>query len=634
MEIRIRVLAGQTEESEFLFRDFPVTIGRRLDNHITIADPSVSRYHCQIVQLGGGLRVVDLGSQNGILVNENPVLQGVLSHGDILSIGGAKLVVEAAQPLELPADAPAGASEPTRINHELNGMETVSLDPTEAIYLRRHPSADATRAERALWLLFQLCRAVGERTSPEDAQVQLIERLFEAIPAERGAVVLADRAGEPPSAVLTRSRETGPTEFEISRAVLAQVLQENRAFLRTRIADQREAMPRTMIADQVESALAVPLIVAGRTIGMLYLDTRKPGAKLDEGHLQLATAAGATAAATIESLRRQDMLRERARVVDEQTREDAEMPLVGESPAVADLRELAKRRALDDRPVLICGPVGSEGIRLAQWIHVNSSRREGPFVRVRCEGRDQGEVCRELFGEGRRADGARALPLLEAAYGGTVVIQGMQSMNDGGNSKLVRLLETGAIERRAGAERIPVNVRLILVWEGPSDHVGLKGSLGDHLSAKLGEALEIPALDDRPGDIPAIALRIAQQAALEAGRGKPLLAPGVIAVLRRSAWPANLTQLRGVIERAEAERTSDSIEIDDLPEEILESGPGRVGGYHQRVFEARRKVLLDALDRTGGNFSEAAELLEINRTYLHRLIRNLEMKDDIARRYS
>jgi transcriptional regulator of acetoin/glycerol metabolism len=87
------------------------------------------------------------------------------------------------------------------------------------------------------------------------------------------------------------------------------------------------------------------------------------------------------------------------------------------------------------------------------------------------------------------------------------------------------------------------------------------------------------------------------------------------------------------MERAEAERTTDTIELEDLPDEILESGPAKLGGYHERVFEARRRILLDALERTNGNFSEAAELLEINRTYLHRLIRNLDMKDEIADRF-
>ena len=628
MEITIKVLSGPAEKGQYSFRDFPITIGRRLDNDVAISDPSVSRYHCQIVRLGGSLRVVDLGSQNGIRVNDRNVQQEVLSDGDLLSVGGATLFVQTGTRSSKPR------GEPTRADNVLSGMDTVSLDPSESAYLQANPSREASRTERALWTLLSLCRAVGERSSPEDAQVQLIDKLFEVIPAERGAIVLAEEPGAPPASVMTRSRALGADEFEISRGVLQQVLREGRAFLRTRMQEQKDGAPPTMIADQVQAALAVPLTVGGRTIGMLYLDTRRPDGLFDRGHLDLATAAAATAAAFIESLRRQNLLRERARLMEEQTREDAELLLLGDSRAAEDLREEAGRRALDDRPILLCGPTGSEGIRLARWIHLHSARRESPFVRVRCDGRDADALHRELFGdEDRGAAGLRAMPLLEAAFGGTVVIQGLQAMPSECEPRLMRLLETGAIERRAGAEEVPVNVRLVLVWEGESDRAALKAHLGERLVQQLGEPFHIPALDDRAGDIPAIAARIAQLAAREAGRTAPVLSPGVAAVLKRSLWPANMTQLRGAVERAEAERTSAAIEVDDLPAEILESGPGRVGGYHQRVFEARKRILIDALDRTSGNFSEAAEILEINRTYLHRLIRNLEMKDEIAQRY-
>src|SRR5690606_34729661 len=113
-----------------------------------------------------------------------------------------------------------------------------------------------------------------------------------------------------------------------------------------------------------------------RTIGVLYLDSRRPDAPFDREHLDLATAAAATAAAAIESLRRQELLRARARVVDAQSGDDAELLLVGDSPTCDRLRRDANRRALEDRPLLLCGPAGSEGVRLARWIHLHSVRRE------------------------------------------------------------------------------------------------------------------------------------------------------------------------------------------------------------------------------------------------------------------
>jgi DNA-binding NtrC family response regulator len=266
-------------------------------------------------------------------------------------------------------------------------------------------------------------------------------------------------------------------------------------------------------------------------------------------------------------------------------------------------------------------------------MHLHGRRREGPIVRVRCDAGSHETLQRELFGDDSGPPGIRPLPLLEAAFGGTVVIQGLQSMPKECEPRLVRLLETGVLERRSGAEEIPVNVRVVFLWEGELDRAKIKASIGADLMSVLGDPLDIAALDERGGDVPAIAQRIAEQAARDGGRTTPVLSPGVAAVLKRSPWPTNITQLRAVIERAEAQRATAAIELDDLPDEILDSGPARLGGYHERVFEARKKILLDALERTSGNFSEAADLLEINRTYLHRLIRNLEMKDEIAQRF-
>jgi DNA-binding NtrC family response regulator len=628
MEITIKVLDGAVAKGAYSFRDFPVTIGRRLDNDISISDPSVSRYHCQIVRLGGTLRVVDLGSQNGIKVNDRLVQQEALADGDLLSIGGASLRVQTGGVTPVPKQR----GEPTKADSALSGMDTVSVDPSESAYLQATPVRGAGRSERDLWILLTLCRAVGERTTPEDAQIQLIDTLFGSIPAERGAIVLCQEPGAPPISVTTRSRLNGADTFEISRGVLQQVLQEGRAFLRTRIQEEGDA-PRTMVVDQVQAALAVPLMIGGRIIGMLYLDTRRPDALFDRGHLDLATAAAATAAASIEGLRRQEVLRARTLLVEAQRREDAELLLLGGTLAQQALREQAEQRALDDRPLLLCGPTGSEGVRLARWIHMQGARREAPLVRVRCDGSAAETLHRELFGDEEAPPGVRPMPLLEAAFGGTVLIHGMQSMPGEHEPRLVQLLETGNFERRAGAEEIPLNARVIMLWEGDHDPSTVRARLGTRLAHLLGAPLEIPSLDDRAGDIPAIAERIARQAARESGRTEPELAPGVAAVLKRSPWPANITQLRAVMERAEAERTTDTIELEDLPDEILESGPAKLGGYHERVFEARRRILLDALERTNGNFSEAAELLEINRTYLHRLIRNLDMKDEIADRF-
>jgi DNA-binding NtrC family response regulator len=100
------------------------------------------------------------------------------------------------------------------------------------------------------------------------------------------------------------------------------------------------------------------------------------------------------------------------------------------------------------------------------------------------------------------------------------------------------------------------------------------------------------------------------------------------------SWPGNVRELENAIERAVVLGCSDRIVADDLPEPMLDASAALPGGekapYHQTVLETKRRLILDAIDRAGGNFTAAARLLGINPTYLHRLLRNLRLRDTTA----
>jgi len=101
-------------------------------------------------------------------------------------------------------------------------------------------------------------------------------------------------------------------------------------------------------------------------------------------------------------------------------------------------------------------------------------------------------------------------------------------------------------------------------------------------------------------------------------------------------WPGNVRELENAIERALVLGCNGRIVADDLPESIIDASPslpgGTVAAFHQTVLETKRRLILGAIDRTGGNYTAAARLLGINPTYLHRLLRNLQLKDVAARR--
>jgi Nif-specific regulatory protein len=147
-------------------------------------------------------------------------------------------------------------------------------------------------------------------------------------------------------------------------------------------------------------------------------------------------------------------------------------------------------------------------------------------------------------------------------------------------------------------------------------------------------SLTMPPLRDRRTDIPVLAAHFAARYA----RGRPVtLAPEAIAALTAHDWPGNVRELENAIERAVVLGTSDRILPEDLPEPLVDGAADVVSGeaagaFHQGVVEEKRRLILGAIDRAGGNYTAAAKLLGLNPTYLHRLLRNLQLRDAAARR--
>ena len=145
--------------------------------------------------------------------------------------------------------------------------------------------------------------------------------------------------------------------------------------------------------------------------------------------------------------------------------------------------------------------------------------------------------------------------------------------------------------------------------------------------------LPLPPLRDRRADIP----RLAAHFAAKHGAGRDVeISPEALDVLCAYDWPGNVRELEIAIQRAVVLGGEDRIVPDDLPEPVLESAMAARSPsdapYHQHVLEAKRRLILDAIERSGGNCSAAARLLGINPTYLHRLLRTLRLRELTARR--
>lgn len=622
-EPRLITLRGPASRSEVPIGRFPIVIGRRRENDIAVADPSVSRRHCQIVEINGRIRLVDLDSQNGVAVNDELVEECFLDDGDEITVGSARFQLT----FEKVAPPPQPSVELDERN--LTGLETISLRPHETAYLRRiaaeAETAHVERTARDFQALLHICSGVQEERTSEQVKAKLLSRLFDVIPAERGAVLLAnDSPGGGFRSIYGRDRINPSRSFTVSRSVVRQVIDEQTAYLRNRIQEAPEgSVSPTLIASEVQSVLAVPLMVGRRTIGALYFDTTREDRRFDRRHLELATAAAATSAAALEAAVRAERLREKFDLLEEQVVDE----MVGKSRPFFHMERRIAELASAAVPVLILGEKGAGKRAAARALHRQSDFADGPFAVMACGAGSEDAIETELFGRGA------ATGKIERAFGGTLLLDEVGALTLEMQKRLIAAITQGRYSRPSNGPLVHPRVRFVCTSSRDLMPLVRQGRLREDLHFHLNShAVVVPPLRDRRDDIPLLAEHFAYRFSRKSQKPFEGITPDARRMLLAHSWPGNVSELENVTRQAEQSREGERIEVDDLPESVLESaGDDTDAGYHADVNAAKRRILLEAMEQAGGSFQDAAAILKINRTYLHRLIRNLDLKSEVEK---
>jgi two-component system, NtrC family, response regulator HydG len=311
--------------------------------------------------------------------------------------------------------------------------------------------------------------------------------------------------------------------------------------------------------------------------------------------------------------------------------------MVGDSEKLRDTYRRIARVAPTDSTVLITGESGTGKELVARAIHRNSARAARPFVAINCAAITDTLLESELFGHEKGAfTGAVALKKgkLEMAEGGTVFLDEIGELSSGLQAKLLRVLQEKAFERVGGTREVHVDFRLVAATNRDLVSAIEAGLFRRDLYYRLNVvSLSMPPLRERRDDIPLLAHAFLRRQSENAKREILGFSDEALACLTAYDWPGNVRELENAIEHAIVLGRDSFIRPDDLPDAVAESaavsGSGAGAGplrFHDAVRRTKIDVIERALAQAGGHPNAAARLLGLHPNYLHRLIRNLQLR--------
>jgi two-component system, NtrC family, response regulator AtoC len=308
--------------------------------------------------------------------------------------------------------------------------------------------------------------------------------------------------------------------------------------------------------------------------------------------------------------------------------------IIGTSPLLKDVIEQVKKVAPSKATILIEGESGTGKELIAQAIHQLSPRSRGPFIAVHCAALSESLLESELFGHERGSfTGAteRRIGRFESADGGTLFLDEIGEVSASIQVKLLRFLETKAIDRVGGTKTIDLDVRLVTATNRGLERLVREGKFREDLFFRLDVVrFVMPALRERSEDVPALLAHFIKVFSEENGVPPIEIEPGAMRTLQAYSWPGNIRELRNFCENAVVLRKGDKLSEFDLDPRFRGSassgtsagGPPDAGGAGAgptlSVEQNEKRILREALIKSRGNRTKAAGLMGISRRTLHR----------------
>ena len=379
------------------------------------------------------------------------------------------------------------------------------------------------------------------------------------------------------------------------------------------------------IGFETRSIACVPMEVDGEIIGVVEIIDKEDGSPITDENMKALTVFTEMAANAISNARKIDQFKQENKDMKEELGKRYE--IVGESVTLQHVISDAFKVANSKTSTLILGESGTGKELLARLIHRAGPRKYKPMIVLNCAAFPETLLEAELFGYEKGAfTGAvsRKVGKIELADGGTLFLDEIGEMSPSMQAKMLRVMQEGAFYRVGGHTSISVDIRIISATNREISKEVLEGRFREDLYYRLNVVqIKMPSMRERKEDIPLLATHFLNIFKQEKGAPDLKISDDAMAKMLEYDWPGNVRELSNAIERAVVMGNNEEIQPDDLPitqvraqETSMEVGLT----LKDAVDLFKKEYIARNLQATKGNRSKAAKILEVQRTYLSRLI--------------
>jgi Nif-specific regulatory protein len=383
---------------------------------------------------------------------------------------------------------------------------------------------------------------------------------------------------------------------------------------------------------ETRSIACVPMKMGNEVIGVVQIIDKQDGTPIQHQDMQTLEVFAELAAIAIGNARKIDQVKQENRNLKEEL--GAKYQIIGESKAMKKVISDGFKVANSKATVLILGDSGTGKELLARLIHQAGPRKDNLLVVLNCAALPESLLEDELFGHEKGAfTGAagRKIGKFELADKGTIFLDEIGEMNSGMQAKMLRVLQEGVFYRVGGNTPISVDVRVLSATNKVLAKEVKNGNFREDLYYRLNVvSLSLPTLRERISDIPLLSEYFLDIFKKETGFSTLRISSDALQKMMRYDWPGNVRELRNALERAVVMGNGHHILPEDLPIDISRPSvpDSQIGMTMEKAINNFKKEFITlTLKHTSGNRSKAAKIMDIQRTYLSRLISRYNLRD-------